>query len=217
MKIALKAAALAAMASLATAAGGSAQAAVAVTFTSTDAGLPAGQQMVWDFDGTQGSGYGVSFTGGSGVRAVAAGSSSSAAPPPGATGFYAAVLGGGTMLLTTPGIAALSFFMGSPDAYNSITFNFADSTSETLTGTQLAAGAFNGNQAIGRRMTYNFDKAVTSVLFASDQNSFEFDNIATISSSAVPEPATWAMMIAGFGLAGSAIRSRRQKGALAVA
>ena len=33
--------------------------------------------------------------------------------------------------------------------------------------------------------------------------------------SAVPEPATWAMMIAGFGLAGSAIRARRGAAALA--
>ncbi len=33
--------------------------------------------------------------------------------------------------------------------------------------------------------------------------------------SAVPEPATWAMMIAGFGLAGSALRRRRETVALA--
>ena len=64
MKIALKAAAFAAVAALAATAGGSAQAAVNVTFTSTDAGLPAGQQMVWDFDGVEGAGYGVSFTAG---------------------------------------------------------------------------------------------------------------------------------------------------------
>ncbi len=37
----------------------------------------------------------------------------------------------------------------------------------------------------------------------------------SLSVSAVPEPATWAMMITGFGLAGAAIRRRR--GALAVA
>jgi len=205
MKIALKAAAFAAVASLAAAA--SAQAAVSVSFTSTDAGLPAGQEMVWNFDGIEGAGYGVSFTGGSGPRSVAAGATSTAAPPPGATGLYAAVLGGGSMTLDTPGILALSFFMGSPDAYNSLTFNFADGTSESLTGNQLALGAFNGNQAIGRRMTYSFDKKVNSVVFASAQNSFEFDNIATV--SAVPEPATWAMMITGFGLAGSAIRRRK--------
>ena len=44
------------------------------------------------------------------------------------------------------------------------------------------------------------------------------DNI-TLSAvtSAVPEPATWAMMITGFGLAGSAIRRRRQQVAMAYA
>jgi hypothetical protein len=210
MKIALKAAAFAAVASLAAAA--SAQAAVTVTYTSDDAGLPAGQQMVWDFDGTTGAGYNVAFSGGAGVRNT---SNSTAARPPGSTGFYAAVLAGSKITLTTPEISALSIFMGSPDDYNSIRFNYSDGTFESLTGIQLAAGAFNGNQTIGRRMTYSFDKSVTSVEFTSGQNSFEFDNIATL-ASAVPEPATWAMMIAGFGMAGTAIR-RRQKLAVAFA
>ena len=65
-----------------------------------------------------------------------------------------------------------------------------------------------------RRVTFG-DKTVTSVVFASSQNSFEFDNIATV--SAVPEPATWAMMIMGFGLAGSAVRNSRRKAAAAFA
>ena len=34
-------------------------------------------------------------------------------------------------------------------------------------------------------------------------------------AGAVPEPATWAMMIGGFGLAGGALRARRRKGKLA--
>ena len=34
-------------------------------------------------------------------------------------------------------------------------------------------------------------------------------------ASAVPEPATWALMISGFGLAGAAIRRRRASGAVA--
>lgn len=45
-----------------------------------------------------------------------------------------------------------------------------------------------------------------------------FDNVAldvTQISSAVPEPATWAMMIVGFGLAGGALRNRRRPFALA--
>ena len=98
--------------------------------------------------------------------------------------------------------------MGSPDDYNQIRFNFAGGGSETLSGVQLAAGAFGGAQSVGRRMTYDFGgQKVTSVEFMSSGNSFEFDNIAT--TSAVPEPATWAMMITGFGLAGAAMRRRR--------
>ncbi|MBT9472342.1 MAG: PEPxxWA-CTERM sorting domain-containing protein [Phenylobacterium sp.] len=35
------------------------------------------------------------------------------------------------------------------------------------------------------------------------------DNVSIGVSSAVPEPATWAMMIMGFGLVGSAMRRRQ--------
>lgn len=183
-----------------------ADAAVVVSLTTTHAGLPPGHQMVWDFDGVQDGGYGVLFSPGSGVRSVAAGVTSSAAPPPGASGLYAAVRGGGTMTLTTPGIKALSVFMGSPDSYNSIVFNYLDGTSESLNGFQLAAGAFGGDQSIGRRMTYVFSGPVGSVVFGSAGDSFEFDNIAAL--SAVPEPTSWALMITGFGLAGLALRRR---------
>jgi len=215
MKTALKATVLAAFATVAIA--GSANAAVSVSYTSDDLNLPAGQTMVWDFDGLEAAGYSVSTTGTVSYYNGADGLQSGvAAPPPGDLTTYASVLGGGSLTLSTPAIKLLSVYMGSPDAYNSIRFNFSDNTSELLNGTQLAGGAFGGNQSVGRRMTYTFgDKTVTSVVFASAQNSFEFDNIATI--SAVPEPATWAMMIMGFGLAGSAVRNSRRKTAAAFA
>ena len=57
MKISLKAAALAALAVSAIA--GSANAAVTVSHTSDNLNLPAGQVMVWDFDGLEAAGYGV--------------------------------------------------------------------------------------------------------------------------------------------------------------
>jgi hypothetical protein len=38
---------------------------------------------------------------------------------------------------------------------------------------------------------------------------FVMDDVTFNSSGAVPEPATWTMMIAGFGLAGAALRRRR--------
>lgn len=39
-------------------------------------------------------------------------------------------------------------------------------------------------------------------------DSFKFSNLTVSGSSAVPEPATWAMMIFGFGVVGSAMRRR---------
>ena len=215
MKISLKAAAIAALAASAIA--GSANAAVNVSYTSDNLSLPAGQVMVWDFDGLEAAGYSTATSGAVNIYNGADGLMSGiSAPPPGDLTNYVAVLGGGSLTLTTPAIKLLSVYMGSPDAYNSIRFNFSDNTSELLSGAQLAGGAFGGDQSIGRRMTYTFgDKTVTSVVFASSQNSFEFDNIATV--SAVPEPATWAMMIMGFGLAGSAVRNSRRKTAAAFA
>jgi len=217
MKTALKAAAAAAV--LALTAAGAAQAAVTVSFTGGDLPLPSGQQLVWDFDGLEASVYTATFSGtaGTGVYNGADGLHSGvAAPPPGTTSQYASVLGGGTLTLTTPEITQLSIYMGSPDDYNSITFYYAGGGSETLTGLQLAGGAFSGDQSVGRRMTYDFGgQKVTSVQFTSSGNSFEFDNIAT--TSAVPEPATWAMMITGFGMAGAAMRRRRRTAALAYA
>ncbi len=211
MKTSLKTAALAALAACALA--GSANAAVTVSYTSDNLNLPAGQVMVWDFDGLEADGYGITPSN-PGLVSIYNGAdgliSGVSAPPPGDLTNYVAVLGGGSLTLTTPAIKLLSVFMGSPDDYNSIQFNFSDNTSQLLLGEELAGGAFNGDQSIGRRMTYTFgDKTVTSVVFSSSKNSFEFDNIATI--SAVPEPATWAMMIMGFGLAGSAVRNSRRK------
>ncbi|MBZ4119981.1 PEPxxWA-CTERM sorting domain-containing protein, partial [Escherichia fergusonii] len=47
-----------------------------------------------------------------------------------------------------------------------------------------------------------------------EQSNVYADNF-TYEGRGVPEPATWAMMIAGFGLAGAAARSRRRASALA--
>lgn len=40
---------------------------------------------------------------------------------------------------------------------------------------------------------------------------FVFTNVTPVATNAVPEPATWAMMIVGFGLTGAALRNRRRR------
>lgn len=102
----------------------------------------------------------------------------------------------------------------------------------------LHVGAFDPTQPLLNALAYNDDLdslmrtsgfttnllagvSYFAVATAFDNNGFGAYKL-TISgpgdislSSAVPEPATWAMMIAGFGLAGAALR--RRKGALALA
>ena len=61
---------------------------------------------------------------------------------------------------------------------------------------------------------------IRSVKFFSDNatvgfDDFEFGDLTPIANGAVPEPATWAMMIAGFGLVGTTLRSRRRIAAIA--
>ena len=68
-------------------------------------------------------------------------------------------------------------------------------------GDQLSAGT-NGRFTV---FSDNPAEYFTGIKLESSTNSFEIDNLAV----AVPEPATWAMMIVGFGAAGAMIRRRR--------
>lgn len=109
-------------------------------------------------------------------------------------------------------LSDFSFYLGSPDDYNTLTFNFLGGGSQTLVGEDIWGGVVlgNGDRTKGFRVYYDFggDK-VTSIVFGTgDQDAFEFDGLAA-SVTAVPEPATWAMMIMGFGAAGAMIRRRR--------
>lgn len=89
------------------------------------------------------------------------------------------------------------------------------SNGNMVTGTDLVTLGFavgDGSQANplnNRWFLISDTQPFTSFTAFSDLNSFEFD-------MAVPEPATWAMMILGFGLVGFAAR-RRERLALAAA
>ncbi|MGZ3280308.1 MAG: PEPxxWA-CTERM sorting domain-containing protein [Phenylobacterium sp.] len=196
----------------------------------TVAGVHINEPLITDFNSTDGgalqiaAGYsfdqgpgGLAFTrdGGLGLW-----SGVSAPPPadnlvPGAN--YETVLGnGGSATLTADtGIYNFQFYMGSPDDYNRVVFTFADGASPlTLQGTQIWGGNpdGNGDQSKGFTVSYHFDDAVKTVNFTSgNSNAFEFDKLA----GGVPEPASWALMILGFGGAGAALRGQRRRQAAA--
>ena len=162
----------------------------------------------------------------SGGVQVQTGSDGSGASPANSIPFgtsYLSVLGGGSATYSLASLLprAVQFDWGSLDGYN------------TLTIRTLAGGLFtfvpgspgfppnadhDGNQVnndTNGRFTFSLanltsNDRISSLTFASSGNSFEVDNLAV--SGAVPEPASWALMIGGFGLVGYAMRRRKAAG-----
>ena len=189
-----------------TAAFGLASAAGAMTIVAStngpDSGIPVGQHLITDFNTAAGL---------SGAYQLETGSvSGQFAAPFQDTTQYLVVLGGHTATLAiSPALKALSYYWGSIDDYNTVSFFSGSTLVASYTGAQIPAAPADGSQGNplnNRRVTFNFGGVpITSVNFASSQNSFELDTV----SGAVPEPATWALLIVGMGVTGAAMRRRR--------
>jgi len=137
------------------------------------------------------------------------------------TGNYLSVEGGASETLDiAPGIRYLTMYIGSIDAYNTLSFDVTgDPNPVVLTGANFAtySGGDDGNQSAGDTnglFTFLFNAPVTSVTFSSTQNSFE---IASIGAAPTPEPASWALLIFGVGLAGGMLRLVRKSDGAAFA
>lgn len=127
-----------------------------------------------------------------------------------------------TLSFSGTAVRFLSFVFGSLDQSNQVKLTLADNTIQTLTGSQILGGASFpsgvgfGSTAAAGRVSFNFDtQALKSIQFLQTDNqfTFEIDEIAL----AAPEPATWAMMLLGFGLVGSQLRRRNRKPVQALA
>lgn len=176
----------------------------------TDPGVPLDQQTVVDFDHPNAPGFG--FSGGyvrSGGLGLDPGVS---APPPGDLSNYETVLGGSQAVFTSPNpMTSFSFFLGSPDSYNSVELIGPGGYDWTLHGDGIWGGVppGNGDQSLGLRVRYDFGaNPVDKIIFSSSGNSFEFDTLAA--NLGVPEPQAWALMILGFGGVGAMLRNRRK-------
>ena len=182
----------------------------AVTVSSTDGAPPYGVPATFQFDAAtpQYSGT-IYYDSVSGVRAQ----------PAGSTGGYAAVgpsnaQSSATLDLTAFGdINSISFLWGSVDAYNTLDVL---GTSMSFGGGDMGVAPPSGDQAnanSNRLVTLTFtgaDRAnVTGLRFGSTGDAFEFDNVK-VNVAAVPEPASWAMMLVGFAAIGAAMRTERR-------
>jgi hypothetical protein len=110
--------------------------------------------------------------------------------------FFSGALGGPNLSIT-----------GSSYAYNPLSGNLV---MHVVASNQ--ANTPNGSQANGGYMDADYAGLVTSRAY---YNIVGTENgsgalVTTFSGGAVPEPATWAMMLVGFGGLGAALRSRRK-------
>ena len=96
--------------------------------------------------------------------------------------------------------AYLKNYVGSASGDNFISsLNFADALNHTVTSSDVTDGRFHFINEAGLSSYANLENLAVSVQ----------------SISAAPEPATWGMMIFGFGIAGATLRARRRETALA--
>lgn len=196
-------------------------ASAAVTFTSPNPydtnGYGLGESLVWDFDSVADPNF--SYFG----PVLPFSIPGVAAAPAGDATLYGFAYPGidATFQVNSGSFDSLSFYLGSLDSYNTISFYSGATLIDSFTGSDLTIpNPANGNQAAGdtnRRYFFTFGTAdnVNRVVFNTTLPAFEFDDIAAAVST-VPEPSSWMMMILGFGLIGFMLRKDRRSAARTV-
>jgi hypothetical protein len=182
-----------------------------ITNFSTDAGLSGTKYQLVTGDPRGGNGSDATFFG------------PSIGPDP---YQYLAVNAGGSATLVVPAVEQIQIYSGSLDYYNTISFSNGLSYTGTqlakLSGTEASPPDDKFNPSSNGLFYFSFSSDITSVTFATSQNSYEIAQVSGVLTasqaakgrlaSGVPEPSTWAMMALGFaGLAFAGVRRLGQR------
>ncbi|HXS07756.1 MAG TPA: PEPxxWA-CTERM sorting domain-containing protein [Rhizomicrobium sp.] len=191
-------------------------------------GPAAGETLVWNFNQVvnpiEDTAH-FNYTGATFFGNVFSGTKQIAAPPAGDLSRYGAAepapFGTNAVFMANPGVVmtTLSINLGSLDTENTLQFYSGSTLMGTFDGSELAGaltGVADGNQVsdlTNGRFYFSFAAAddINKLVFSTTKPAFEFDNIAATFTSGVPEPATWTMLILGFGFVGFMMRNNRQK------
>ena len=113
-----------------------------------------------------------------------------------------------TLTFGGSGVDYVSFLWGSPDLFNTLTVNSTGS-SQVFTASSLLFPVTNGDQSFNQSVQFTAlaGAKITSLAFSSTDNAFESANF---SITPIPEPETYALMMAGLGVIGFVARRRRK-------
>ena len=129
---------------------------------------------------------------------------------PGANYLTAGPVAGAPAPLTCAGAGVdyRSVLWGSPDLFNSLTV-ISTGSSQVFTATGLGFSTTNGDQSANQSVQFTAlaGAKITSLVFTSSDNAFESANY---SITPIPEPETYALMMAGLGVVGFVARRRRK-------
>jgi hypothetical protein len=138
-----------------------------------------------------------------------------AAMPTGTVGAFLAAGpatndGGAATMTFTTGLKEISFLWGSPDVYNLLTVGSSDGSSATFTAAGMGFAVTNGNQGFAQYVTFvaAAGTTITSLMFNNLPNEAAFE-VSNFNVTPVPEPETYALILAGLVAIGFITRRRR--------
>jgi hypothetical protein len=132
-------------------------------------------------------------------------------------GFNGDYFGGGPITIQTAGGGEVNTIFGQPTTYftDRGTVTFGPGQQYAAFGSPTPIRFTNGDNFIGLRAVTSAGDAFYGFAFTTNNvlNSIGFETVANATitaTTAVPEPATWALLIGGFGMAGAALRRRER-------
>lgn len=116
------------------------------------------------------------------------------------------------ILTFTAPVSYLSFLWGSPDTYNALTITTNLGAIVNFTAGGMGFPVTNGDQSFSQYVQFSGTGGhlISSATFNNVPTTDAFETANFAVTAAVPEPATWAMMLIGFGAVGATMRRRRR-------